>query len=383
MDESNAAKSAPTKRRRPRPSLREVLLALGALLIPLLALEGLARLFFAPPPPNAFPGLSPSSTADAELLWRNRPGYPHEDEHGPINSLGFRGSEPSARRAAIRILSLGESTTFGDGVGWRETYSYRLEEALRARGHDLEVWNAGQRAWTIVQSVGFLELELAGIDPDIVLVYHEWNDFLPTTWRSTPLRGAGLSDRQILRLSWFLRLAEASRLVTTLRLAWARARAEGTVRALGDRLGVDPLIVTSFPWWRVPDPAPPGEKPWMDNPRPYVRVPDADREASLERLVELTRSHGVTLVLLHPAYRISRPHRCVLTRVAEEQGALWFEVEDALGGSGRQAKHRKATLFIDDVHPNALGHSALAEALASFLVERVLPGTTRQPSRPG
>jgi lysophospholipase L1-like esterase len=58
-------------------------------------------------------------------------------------------------------------------------------------------------------------------------------------------------------------------------------------------------------------------------------------------------------------------------------------VEGALGGSGRQAKRRKATLFLEDVHPNADGHSALAEALATFLVGRVLPGTTRQPSRPG
>jgi hypothetical protein len=356
---------------------------LGAVLIPLLALEGLARLFFAPPPPNAFPGLTPSSVVDTELLWRNRPGYPHEDEHGPINSLGFRGSEPSARRPSIRILSLGESTTFGDGVDWRETYSYLLEEALRARGHDLEVLNGGQRAWTTVQTLRFLELELAEIDPDVVLLYHEWNDFLPTTWRNTRLRGAGLTDRQILRLSWFLRLAEASRLVTTLRLAWARARTEGTVRALGDRLGIDPLVVTNFPWWRVPDPPPPGEKPWMDNPRPYVRVPDADREESLEHIVELTRSQGVTLVLLHPAYKISRPHRCVLTRVAEEQGVVWFEVEEVLGGSGRRGKQRKETLYTDNVHPNAEGHAALAEALASFLEDRVLSRTQAGPRRPG
>jgi lysophospholipase L1-like esterase len=328
-----------------------VLLALGAVVIPLLVLEGLARVLFAPPPPNAFPGLTPSSAADPELLWRNRPGYPHEDEHGPINSLGFRGSEPSDRRPPLRILSLGESTTFGDGVHWRETYSYLLEGALRARGYDLEVLNGGQRAWTTVQTSRFLELELEEIDPDIVLLYHEWNDFLPTTWRSSRLRGAGLTDRQIL--------------------------------ALGDRLGVDPLIVTNFPWWRVPDPAPPGEKPWMDNPRPYVRVPDADREASLERIVELTLSQGATLVLIHPAYKISRPHRCVLTRVAEEHGVVWFEAEDVLGGSGRPGERRKATLYTDNVHPNARGHRVLADALASFLEDQVLPQPQSVPGPPG
>jgi lysophospholipase L1-like esterase len=379
LDESPATTSTPASAQRRRSYRRELLLALGAVVLPLLVLELLARLLFAPPPPNAFPGLTPSSMADPELLWRNRPGYAPEDEHGPINSLGFRGAEPAARRAAIRILSLGESTTFGDGVPWRETYSHHLEELLQERGHDVEILNGGQRAWTIVQTLRFLELELAEIAPDIVLVYHEWNDFLPTTWRSTRLRGAGLTDRQILSLSWFLRLAESSRLVTTLRLAWARARAEGTVRALGERLGVDPLQVTNFPWRRLPSHAPRGEKPWMDNPRPYVRVPDADREASLERLVALTRSQDVTLVLLHPAYRISRPHRCVLTRVAEEQGVTWFEVEDVLGGSGRRAELRKASLYLDNVHPNAQGHAALAAALAQFLEERVLGGRGEGP----
>jgi lysophospholipase L1-like esterase len=73
----------------------------------------------------------------------------------------------------------------------------------------------------------------------------------------------------------------------------------------------------------------------------------------------------------------------VLTRVAEEQGVIWFEVEDVLGGSGRRARQRKATLFSDDVHPNAHGHSVLAETLAAFLVERVLPEPTSQSSRPG
>ena len=138
----------------------KLLLSLCALLVPVLVLEGGARLLLPPPPPNAFPGLSPGETEDEDLLWRNRAGYAADDKHGPINALGLRGPEISEEKppGTGRILSLGESTTFGSQLRWDETYSHRLEEMLREAGRPVEVLNGAVRAWSTVQSTRFLEL---------------------------------------------------------------------------------------------------------------------------------------------------------------------------------------------------------------------------------
>jgi hypothetical protein len=45
------------------------------------------------------------------------------------------------------------------------------------------------------------------------------------------------------------------------------------------------------------------------------RVTEEERQANLERLVALTNEHGMKLVLLHPSYRDSTPHECLLTRL--------------------------------------------------------------------
>ena len=104
-----------------RPPLtlgRKVGFALIVALVTMVVLEAGARLLLPPPPPNAYPGLSANEMEDDALLWRNRPGA-----EGPINSLGFRGSEIALEKpsGARRILSLGESTTYGDGVDWTAT----------------------------------------------------------------------------------------------------------------------------------------------------------------------------------------------------------------------------------------------------------------------
>jgi lysophospholipase L1-like esterase len=59
------------------------------------------------------------------------------------NSLGLRGREPRIREDAVRILGVGDSMTFGWGVDDEETFLARLEKRIRARGHRVDVFNAG------------------------------------------------------------------------------------------------------------------------------------------------------------------------------------------------------------------------------------------------
>lgn len=348
---------------------REVLLALFFFLVPAALLETAARLFLPPPPPNAGAGLGANEVEDDVLLWRHRPGHPE----GPINSLGFRGPDVPLQKApgVLRILSLGESTTYGEYVTFEDTYSWRLEAALRARGLTVEVLNAGVSAWSTVQSARFLALEIDRLRPDLVLVYHEINDFLPTTFRGLRLPGGGLTDRELMRRSWLTRLARHSRLVSALRLALVRAGASATLKELAAREGEDVLLASVLPYSALPDGETSGEAPWMDNPNRLVRVPDPDRADSLAEIVALTRTRGARLILIHPAYPESGRHRCVLTRIAAENRIPLVEVEDALAEAGRRDRHAKADYFLDPFHPRPRGHAVIAHALLPIVRQEI------------
>lgn len=98
-----------------------------------------------------------------------------------INSLGMRERELGPDRApgVRRILCVGASSTFGlyierDALTWPA----RLEGALRAAGHDVEVLNAGTPSWDVRASQTNLELRLFALRPDVIVVCHTYNDVL-------------------------------------------------------------------------------------------------------------------------------------------------------------------------------------------------------------
>ncbi len=337
------------------------------------------RLILGPVPPNQFPGLNPNETEDDVLLWRHKPGYGGSGQDGPINELGFRGPAISLAKPkdTFRILSLGESTTYGYGVEWNETYSLVLEHLLR-RARKVEVINGGVRVWSTYQSVRFLGREIDRLQPDMVLFYHEINDFLPTTFRGLKVQGAGLNDielaKQMQQRSWLRWLARQSRVVTEVRLAWARSLATATEKELAIKHERTVLLVGELPYVDLPLVSPGDEKPWLDNESQLVRVPDPLRRKYLEELIELTRSRGVTLLLLHPSYPVSKPHRCLLTRLAKEHSVPVLEIEDVIQAHARANGKVKGNYFFpnDVYHPNRWGHQVIAKGIARFMIERGL-----------
>ena len=361
--------------------LPEIALALGATLFTLVSLELVARLVFEPTPENILTGLSPGDMPDDHLLWRTQPGYPFHDFNGPIDSHGFRGREVSLTRPphVTRILSAGESTTFGDEVRAEETYSAILERLLRQRGFEgAQVLNAGVRAWSTYQVLLYLREQIAEIQPDLVLVYSEINDFLPTTFRVLDIPGAGLTDIEAISLAerraWLRRLTRHSRFITGLRLWRMRRKSAALVQLVASDSGGDVLSVIALPFRLVPRVSTDGEIPWMSNGNPLVRLPDPERGETLRALIELVGSHGARLVMIHPAYRVSRPHRCLLTQTAAEAGIPVFEAYDALMTSAREREIQYSDYFQpDDIfHPTATGHEVLAEGLLRFLMENGL-----------
>lgn len=97
-----------------------------------------------------------------------------------INTFGFRGSEWLAAKpsAAFRILALGDSFTFGQGVGEEDLYTTHLEKQLRDKFSDksIEVLNLGVMGYSAVDEAKLLEKIGPLLQPDLVLVQFTGND---------------------------------------------------------------------------------------------------------------------------------------------------------------------------------------------------------------
>jgi lysophospholipase L1-like esterase len=113
-----------------------------------------------------------------------------------ISSIGTRGPEPLQPKpeGVIRVLCLGDSGTFGWGVGDEETYPAQLESFLNAwaekpAGFRFEVINAGVNGYSTFQSVQHYRVLEPLLNPDIVTLSTGRNDFvcLPLSDPSRPV----------------------------------------------------------------------------------------------------------------------------------------------------------------------------------------------------
>src|ERR1041385_688919 len=175
---SSASTSAP--RSRWRRLLQNLALSFAVLLLCLVACEIALRL--------AGYGNLEIYEPDARLYWRLKPNQDcfTKVDHKPVhvNAQGTRGPEFAADKPTntFRILSLGDSRTFGWGLADEETYSRRLEQLLRQKfGHakTVEVINAGVNAWSYPQmAVYFHEVGLH-YQPDLVILAEAnlWTQF--------------------------------------------------------------------------------------------------------------------------------------------------------------------------------------------------------------
>jgi lysophospholipase L1-like esterase len=116
---------------------------------------------------------------DPLLYWKLKPNqncYTKVD-HKPVhvNSHSTRGPEFQTAKPAntIRILSLGDSKTFGWGLTEAETYSGLIEKMLQQQagnGKHVEVINAGVNAWSYAQMHAYLREFGLKYQPDIVIL---------------------------------------------------------------------------------------------------------------------------------------------------------------------------------------------------------------------
>lgn len=116
---------------------------------------------------------------DAKLYWKLKPNQDcfTKIDHKPVhvNSHGTRGPEFPVEKPAdtIRILSLGDSRTFGWGLTENETYSGQLQQLLQEQAgktKKVEVINAGVNAWSYMQMLVYFREEGIKFNPDYVIL---------------------------------------------------------------------------------------------------------------------------------------------------------------------------------------------------------------------
>jgi lysophospholipase L1-like esterase len=296
------------------------------------------------------------------LGWALRPSYSgvRLDNNRSVptttNALGFRGPEwNEARRAAeLRVLVLGNSCTFGMGVADDETYPAQLERALRERGREAAVFNAGVPGYDTSQEADLLDRLSKSVQPHVVAVTWLPNDLVRSSrWNNRPIQiidGYLVEDRDRY-LDWRRRIDQKGIYRSALyRFVYVRTR------LMKDRLG--------------------GRR------RTWLGEVDPERfqvtTAALTRInkASSTLGAGVVLVLI-PRREQAEGSAGVsdLQTVAEFGRSKGMRVVDPLETWLSEHTDVQRYFLADNVHLTALGYRELAEVTAEAVVDVV--GHTR------
>lgn len=179
---------------------------------------------------------------DAFSALRGRPGvYRDGAVTKTVNREGFISTPeiaPAKPPHTIRIAFLGESSTAGTGTLLPDsiTWPWRVAENLRrrpGRTERIEFINAALGGYSTFESMGRFWSRVRFFDPDIVVVYHGWNEMYYfkqvdriADWRTLPDGSWGLEASVPVRLydpRWYDWLARWSQLLTKVRLRFSPA----------------------------------------------------------------------------------------------------------------------------------------------------------------
>ena len=332
------------------------LLALGIGVLLAVALAEVALVWLMPPP-VIYHEPQPSFDYDERLGWKLRPGQRSFTVGEPVttNALGLRSPEVAAQEAEgeLRILVLGDSQTFGNGVGQEETYPRRLEALLAARrpARRVTVVNAGVPGYDTGQEVELLERLLPVINPSVVVVGFYLNDITEAVYpdKSQAMdKEQGTFRRQgttALLSEETIHLLKRSRLVTLLywQLRQVGARGEASLFYL----------------------------PLQGRTSPEIESGWSNIEAALRHAKSLVEARGGRL-LVFPIpdpqdFLGSYPHeqyRSRLLSLASRLGLDAFDPTPEMKAGGKGF----ATYFLAwDGHINPAAHERIAERLADAL----------------
>lgn len=268
-----------------------------------------------------------------------------------INAAGFRGPEESwsPKAGILRVVLLGDSSTFGMGVCRDETHAVLLERELPG----VEVLNFGVVGFSAFQGEKFLEGRVLSFHPQVILAaFGAVDELLPATGYEVDAKFK-MTSRVGPRLALWRDRLSALRIFQFIdRVLTSRAEKGMELRA---QENLDK-------WHR-------GSRDYMRN----QSVPSFER--SLERIVSLGRSHGACVALIGPPRRTTVEERwpwateysAVTERVASRHKVPFWDARAAF----RAVPNSDERLFLDDFHPNAAGHQLYAKLLAEKIVHEL------------
>lgn len=288
---------------------------------------------------------------DPELYWFPRPDQTTSMTR--INTLGLRGPETKEKDPSkFRFLATGDSFTYGDRVTTDESWPVQLDvlltkESAKHPGDDkpVEVLNGGGPGWGIFQMDRYLRRAIPKFAPDVV--------FLTIT--PIDIYRQPFSEQE---LKAYLKLQERRKLLrdTSVFLTFmARrvARMQMGKRAVPNERGAD-------------------------TDKSVLWAADSDRIRKLAGDFS-----GKTKLVLLVLQDFSQEHDWVAQQAQALAGELkidYFDLGPTYVGADKSKLHVPG-----DGHPNQLGHSITARALASMMYARGLaksPTPTASPTPP-
>jgi lysophospholipase L1-like esterase len=284
-----------------------------------------------------------------------------------INRAGGRGPEWTAKAAGrVRLMALGESSTFGVANPDGETWPALLADNLRRRaGEDVEVLNAGRPSIRLEAILELLPQMVVPHAPDVALYYGGFNDtidawierFQRATWlgRLTAwLHYRSMLSTYAVEKTYFSRVKRL--LVPPVRPFEDDLRR--LVRTLRERR-VTPVIVLQA----------------TQLPRdPSIRTLDLTDRAAVEAAIRRLAESAPT------GYDAVSRLRVYQTQVLQEAARRLAAAErvHVIDPRARiEAGQRREPLFCDAIHLTDAGNGVLAEAIAEGLPRSLLDSARR------
>jgi lysophospholipase L1-like esterase len=249
-----------------------------------------------------------------------------------VNSLGLRGPElpPDKAPDERRILVLGDSMVYGQGVADADTVPAQLERALDRPG--VTVVNGGLRAYSTAQELALLKDLDGRIRPDLVFLCWFWNDIDPEPIEQeygylvgkgdvpqdtrTPLEGVTL-------LKWRMRqvVRKSALVMLTYDLFFAEHEEwpSKEVQAVG--IGMLDADLAEFRRWSDARGVP---VVFVVIPNPNCLREGHPSEALEQEVAALARRHGMAVVETLPALR----------ELAGREGSILLPFEGHYGPAG-------------------------------------------------
>jgi lysophospholipase L1-like esterase len=299
---------------------------------------------------------------DSALVWRLRPDLDLQASNwlrppawGPVpvyrirtDRSGLRDLHSKAPHTGLRILCLGDSSTFGWGVEESETFARQTEAMLRAShpAANVQVVNAGIPGYSSHQGLRFLRDELLELEPDVLVVSFGFNDS----------RSAATTDRE---------------------------QAEQRATVLGR---LDALVSPLYGYRLLQLALGSGSAASLASQHKTLRVPIDDYRANLLEMLRIARANEIEAIfapVVMPA-----EYRDALREVAESEEVrlvdamptLVQSLQELTRGEAPAAlagapfpipddwRDIRAILMSDPVHPTALGQFIIASELAKALI---------------